>query len=71
MLNEFISSDDEQIKNILIRKTERKRRPTFISGKIIDTNSPTDWSLKIRKNASSQTDENDTKKNNWWCCFSA
>ena len=69
MLNEFISSDDEEIKNILIKKTERKRRPTFISGKISNTSSPTDWSLKIIKNASSQTDDINTKKKKWFCCF--
>ena len=69
MLNEFISNDDdEEIKKILHHKNKRQRRPTFISGKIIDTSYPTEWSLKIRKSVSSQTDD-DLKKKKWFCCF--
>lgn len=73
MLNEFLTSDeDDEVKKYSCKKQyKRERRPTFVSGKIKSTISPTDWHIKITKitkNEESQTDEsnNHTKK---WCCF--
>ena len=67
--------DESQISSLIIHLTETqflnelRFTESFISGKIIDTNSPTDWSLKIIKNASSQTDDINTKKKKLFCCF--